>query len=357
MFECVPIMGTTIYDIAEKAGVSIATVSRVLNGSDRVSPDSRKAVLHAAELLDYQPHLSARNLARRKSEVVSAVIPMMTNLFFGEVLRGLQDRLIESEYQLIVHSARTLDEVDSQLERALNRGQSDGVLLFSTPIENGRIEQLSQASVPVVLVDSFHPELDSVTTDNRLGGEMATQHLMSLGCKRIALVMANPRSRPSVDRRDGYFQALQTAGLQASSEFVVSSEDPLNHGYSEQAGRQAMETLLTRGHTPDGVFATSDVQALGVIRAIQDAGLCVPGDIRVIGFDDIVVSRYVGLSTMRQPRYEIGSTAIDKLMARINQSSRPVSHTLFSPDLIERQTTSQSGKTAFLQLSEEPRAR
>ena len=341
-------MGSTIYDIARKAGVSIATVSRVLNESDRVSADTRLAVLNAAESLGYHPHTSARNLARRKSDVVSAVIPMMTNLFFAEVLRGLQDRLVESDYQLIVHSARTLDEVDSQLERALNRGQSDGVLLFSSPIENGRARQLAQSGLPVVLVDSFHPDLDSVTTDNRLGGEMATQHLIDLGCKRIALVMANPKSRPSVDRRDGFLRIMKTAGLELPPDFIVSSEDPLHHGYSEISGRQAMESLFKRGKVPDGVFATSDVQALGVIRAIQDAGLRVPDDIRVIGFDDIVVSRYVGLSTLRQPRYEIGSTAIDKLMARIDQSSRPVSHTLFVPHLIERHTTTRSGAAAIL---------
>jgi len=335
-------MGTTIYDIAHKAGVSIATVSRVLNESEHVAKNTRLAVLDAAESLGYQPHMSARNLARRKSDVVSAVIPMMTNLFFAEVLRGLQDRLVESDYQLIVHSARTLDEVDSQLERALNRGQSDGVLLFSTPIENGRAKQLAKSGRPVVLVDAFHPELDSVTTDNRLGGEMATQHLIDLGCKRIALVMANPKSRPSVDRRDGYLKAMESAGLETPSEIIISSKDPLHHGYSEPAGRQAMETLLGRGEEFDGVFATSDVQALGVIRAMKDAGLRVPEDIRVIGFDDIVVSRYVGLSTLQQPRYEIGSTAIDKLMARIDQPTRPVSDTLFAPHLIERHTTGRS---------------
>jgi len=269
-------MGATIYDIAEKAGVSIATVSRVLNGNERVLPETRKSVMDAAEMLGYQPHLSARNLARRKSEVVSAVIPMMTNLFFAEVLRGLQDRLVESEYQLIVH-----------------------------------------------------------------------------GCRKIAVVMANPMSRPSVDRRDGYLFAMKKAGLSSSSEDVVTSSDPLHHGYSERAGRQAMESLLSRGSVPDGVFATSDVQALGVIRAIQDAGLRVPDDIRVIGFDDIVVSRYVGLSTLQQPRYEIGSSAIDKLMARIDRADRPVSHTLFSPHLIERQTTSRNGESAVLHLGEE----
>ena len=333
-------MGTTIYDIAHKAGVSIATVSRVLNESKRVSPGKRQAVLRAAKSLGYKPHMSARNLARRKSDVVSAVIPMMTNLFFAEVLRGLQDRLVESDYQLIVHSARTLAEVDSQLERALNRGQSDGVLLFSTPIENGRAEQLSQSGRPVVLVDSFHQDLDSVMTDNLLGGEMATRHLISLGYRKIALVMANPQSRPSVDRRDGYLKAMEQAGLETPSELIVSSKDPLHHGYSEPAGKQAMEILLSREEVPDAVFATSDVQALGVVRAIKDAGLQVPDDIAVIGFDDIVVSRYVGLSTLRQPRYEIGSTAIDKLMARIDQPTRPVSHTLFAPNLIERHTTS-----------------
>lgn len=270
---------------------------------------------------------------------MSAVIPMLTNLFFAEVLRGLQDRMAQSEFDLLVFSARTLNEVGAQLERALHRGRSAGVLLFSAPIVNGLSEQLAHSGQPVVLVDSFHPDFDSISTDNRRGGEIATQYLIDLGCQRIAMIMANPESRPAVSRRTGFEVALGRAGVSVNNKLIVASTDPLHHGYSEAAGQEAMETLLKRGPKPDGVFVTSDIQALGVLRAIRMAGLKSPDDIRVVGFDDIIVSKYIGLSTLRQPMYEMGEAAVEKLLARIEHPERPTSHTVFCPHLIKRRTT------------------
>ena len=332
-------MGATIYDIADKAGVSIATVSRVFNGSSRVADSTRKAVLKAAEEIGYQPHVSARSLARRRSDTVSAVIPMMTTLFFTEVLRGLQDRMARSEFDLLVFSARTLEEVAPQLQRALHRGRSAGVLLFSAPVVNRVREQLSKSEQAIVLVDSFHPDFDSISTDNRRGGEIATRYLADLGCQRIAMIMANPESRPAVDRRAGYEVALGRAGLRLDENLIVSSRNPLHHGYSEASGLEAMDTLLRRDTLPEGVFVTSDIQALGVLRAIQKARFRVPDDIRVIGFDDIIISKYVGLTTLRQPMYEMGVAAIEKLLARIEDPERSTTHTVFSPTLIKRRTT------------------
>ncbi|MDX1741089.1 MAG: LacI family DNA-binding transcriptional regulator, partial [Rhodothermales bacterium] len=155
-------MGVTIYDIAERAKVSIATVSRVLNNNPRVSAKTRSRVLEVAQELGYEPHPSARSLARRRSSVVSAVIPMVTNYFFMEVLRGLQDRLGQSEFDLLVYTARTVEEVGTQLDRALHRGRSAGVLLFSTPIGEHHIARMRRFGQPVVLVDCSHPEFDSV---------------------------------------------------------------------------------------------------------------------------------------------------------------------------------------------------
>jgi LacI family transcriptional regulator, galactose operon repressor len=333
-------LSVTIYDIAGKAGVSIATVSRVFNGSPRVSDVTRQNVLRAAEEIGYQPHASARSLARRRSNTVSAVIPMLSNLFFAEVLRGLQDRMAESDFDLLVFSARTMNEVEPQLERALHRGKSAGVLLFSTPVENGLAEALGRNGHPVVLVDSFHPEFDSISIDNRRGGELATTHLLGQNCTRVAMIMASPESRPALHRREGYETALKAAGYLVAEDMIAVETDPTNHGYSEVAGQKAMQSLLKRGErAPDAVFVTSDIQALGVLRAIRLANLKVPDDIRVIGFDDILVSKYIGLSTLRQPMYEMGAAAIEKLLARIDFPDRPTSHTVFSPKLIKRRTT------------------
>ncbi|NNF03557.1 MAG: LacI family DNA-binding transcriptional regulator [Rhodothermales bacterium] len=332
-------LGITIYDIAEKAGVSIATVSRVFNDSPRVSDKTRDRVMNVAAELGYQPHASARSLARRRTEIVSAVIPMITNYFFTEVLRGVQDRMAETDFDLLVFSARTLDEVEIQLDRALHRGRSAGVLLFSTPLMNGMVERLTESGQPVVLVDSFHPAFDSISTDNRRGGEMAGEHLIEIGCTSPAMIMASPDSRPAADRKEGFLSILREAGIPADDNYVVSSSEGLNHGYSEKSGYEAAKKLLATGLRPDGIFVTSDIQALGVMEALREMDYEIPADVRIVGFDDIVVSKYIGLTTLRQPMYEMGSTAVRKLMDRLTTPDRPVSHTVFSPHLVTRLTS------------------
>lgn len=332
-------MGITIYDIAEQAQVSIATVSRVFNDHPRVSASTRERVLAVAGTLGYQPNASAQSLARRRTSLICAVIPMMTNYFFVEVLRGLQDRLAESEFDLMVYSARTLEEVDNQLERALHRGKVAGVMLFSTPLTAEQTHSLRQSEQPLVLVDSFHPDFDSVSIDNEQGGYLATRHLIDQGFERIGLLMANPASVPASERRLGYEKALREVGMPLLPDLVAQSNDLDDHGYTEAAGYETMQRLLQTPHRPNAVFVTSDIQALGALRAVREAGLHAPDDIALIGFDDIMVSRYVGLSTLRQPMYEMGKLAVDKLLMRIEAPEHPTSHTVFSPRLVARQTT------------------
>lgn len=337
-------VGVTIYDIAEKAGVSIATVSRVFNKHPRVSDRTRERVFRVAEDMGYQPHVSARNLAQRKTHLVSAVIPMMTNYFFVEVLRGLQDRLIDSEYDLLVYSAPGIEDVTKQLQRAIQRGQSEGVLLFATPILDEHLKRLQKRKHPVVLVDAFHPELDSISTDNRQGGYSATQHLIEEGCTRIGMIMANPVSVPAADRFRGYREAILDAGLHFDDRYVVVSREHWQHGFSEKAGYEAMVRLLKETPRPDGVFVASDIQALGALRALHDRGIRVPEDVALVGFDDIKFSEYVGLTTLRQPMHEMGRLAVEKLLLRIQEPEHPTSHTVFAPKLIRRDTSRHTSK-------------
>ncbi len=332
-------MSVTIYDIAQEAGVSIATVSRVFNNSRRVSEENRQKVSAVAERLGYQPHVSAQNLARRKPNLVAAVIPMLTTYFFIEVMRGMQDELAKCEYDLIVFSAPALDDLDAQLERALQKGMAAGVLVFSTPLTLARTERLRTSELPVVLVDSFHPEFDSIYIDNEQGGYVATQHLIEQGFERIGLILANPVSVPAADRRRGYERALREAGQSCAEARIVASDDDHQHGYTEEAGYAGMRTLLCKRPRPDAVFVASDIQALGALRAVQEAGLRVPDDIALIGFDDIRISSYVGLTTLRQPMYEMGKLAVEKLLLRLQSMDYPTSHTVFAPRLVVRATT------------------
>ncbi|ACY47185.1 LacI family DNA-binding transcriptional regulator [Rhodothermus marinus] len=331
-------MGLTIYDIAREAGVSIATVSRVFNNSPRVAPHTRKRVLEVARRLGYQPHVSAQSLARRQAQTVAAIVPMLTNYFFVEVLRGLQDRLAETNFDLLVYAAPTLSDVDAHLERALQRGRSAGVMIFSTPMSPERVERLQRSRQPVVLVDSFHPDFDSVSIDNEQGGYLAARHLLEHGYRRIGLLMAHPDSVPARERRHGYERALREAGLEPDPDLIVASTDPHNHGYTEEGGYEAMKQLLERTPRPEAVFVVSDIMALGALRAVEEAGLRVPDDLGLIGFDDLRVSRFLGLSTLRQPMYEMGKLAAEKLLRRIAELELPVTSTVFAPRLICRRT-------------------
>ncbi len=344
-------MPPTIYDIANGADVSIATVSRVLNGNPRVSETTRKRVFDVAAELGYAPHASAQNLARKHTRLVSAVVPMMTSAFFVEVLRGVQDQLDATDYDLLVYASRTLDRAEAQLSRAVQRGRSDGLLLVSTPLSEARAQALAASAQPVVLVDAFHNDLDSVTVDNHRGGTMATEHLIQRGHKRIALLMPLEVSGPAVHRRDGYLDALADAGLEVDPLWIVTADwDHDHHGYTRFAGYRAMQTLLDRfpdpSSRPTAVFAAADVIALGASRAAREAGLTIPGDLEVVGFDDIESSAYAGLTTLCQPMAEMGRLATEMLLRRLEAPGAPAQHVVFAPELVVRETTGTKGELA-----------
>lgn len=337
----------TIYDIAEKAKVSIATVSRAFNNSPRVSARTRDRILGIAQELGYQPHASARSLAKRQSNLVSAIIPMLTSYFFLEVLHGVQERISESEFDLLVYSAPRMEEIDGMLENALNRGRSAGVLLFSSPLTTERLKRLNQYANPVVLVDLYHEKFDSVATDNEYGGYLAASHLLDKGFRRIGALAANSESEPSQQRMNGFRRAHQEKGIALDEHLIEVTSDSEFHGFTEEAGYAGMVSLLEKGIEIDAVFAVSDIQALGARRAIEDHGKSVPEDIALIGFDDIMISKYVELTTLRQPMNEMGRLAADLLLGRIQEPRSPIVHKILAPALVERTSSSvarSSGK-------------
>ena len=328
----------TIYDIADKAGVSIATVSRVLNDHPRVAPETRERVLEVARLLNYRPHVSAQSLARSSASSVAAIIPMMANYFYLEVLRGLTEAIANSGFDLIVFSATSPEQVREHIERALQRGRSAGLLLFSTALTPDVAERLRRSSQPVVLVDAFHAFFDSISVDNRRGGYLATRHFIEQGYTRIGMIAAHPMSLPAQGRYQGYRRALVEDGLQADDRWVIWSQEEHHHGYLEEEGYRAIQKLLEKSDLPEALFVSSDIQALGVLKALREEGIRVPEDMAVIGFDDIKISRYVGLSTMRQPMHEMGKKAVEKLLQRMESPEHPVTHTIYAPELVHRAT-------------------
>lgn len=264
---------------------------------------------------------------------------MMTTQFFMEVLRGVQDRISETDYDLLIFSSTNFPHVDNQITRAMHRGRSGGVLLFSTPLSSNRLELLTEADIPVVLVDSEHPEFDSVSTDSERGGYLATRHLIERGYRHIGLIMAHPESVPAVSRMNGYTRALREAGITVEESLMVQTENNRMHGFTEKDGYDAMSRLLESNPKLDAVFATSDIQALGAMTAAKDRGIAIPKELAIVGFDDILISGYLGLTTIRQPMFDMGRQAADRLLDRMSEVNTAPTHTVFVPQLVERDST------------------
>lgn len=327
----------TIYDIAERADVSTATVSRVLNGMPGVKEATRNSVLEAAKALNYQPHASARNLARQHTNSIAVIAPVVANHFYMDVMRGVQTVVSDQEYDLLIHVPPRPEDIETRLDRALQPGRSDGLLLLSTPMNEEWAQRLLKADHPTVLVDAYHPDVPSIAIDNERGGYEATKHLIDVGYQRIGHITAFPEPPPAVERRKGYERALEEAGHSLDQEYVEAA-DELPFAFAEKGGYRSMRRLLQKNPPPDAVFAASDMQALGALRAAREEGVAVPGDVALIGFDDIELSRCVGLSTLRQPTQVIGKRAVEALLRHIEDGQQPVAATVLAPQLVVRET-------------------
>jgi len=332
-------VSVTIYDIAEEADVSIATVSRAFNNHPRVSSKTRKRIFEIAERHNYQPNASAQSLARKNTFLISAIIPMMANYFFLEVIRGLQERIFGTDFDLTIYPVIDPDQAPAQLERAMQRGRSEGMMLFSTWLTDEQADWLHSFSQPVILVDSYHELFDSIAVDNRKGGEMAVEHLLQVGYRKIGLVAANLAAVPARDRKIGYQRALQKAGIPFDPSLVVESRDLVVHGFNEECGYEDTLRLLQQSEKPEAIFATSDVQALGALRAFRDLGLRCPEDIALIGYDDVKLAAFAGLSTIRQPMNFLGGLAVEHFFKRLQDPNSEVTHLSLEPELVARNTS------------------
>ena len=302
----------TIADVADRAGVGVSTVSRVLNDG-QVSAPARARVLNAIGELDYRPRASARALVSGSTGTVGMVIPFFTHASAIERVRGVLAALDEASYDLIVCNVADPDQRDDFLGRRAPLDRTDGLLVVSLSPRDDEADAFVRAGTPLVLLDAEHPRLRRLTTDDVHGGMLATQHLLELGHERIAFVgdTSDPRFGfvTSARRAEGYRRALKAAGVQVWPELQRGGP----HG-REVAHRLTRE-LLSLPRPPTAIFAASDTQAIGVLEAAGFEGFAVPGDLSVVGFDDLEVAPYVGLTTVRQPLEESGRRAVQRLVA------------------------------------------
>lgn len=328
-------MSSTIYDIAREANVSIATVSRVFNNASNVSPKTREKVLEIADRYGYHPLAMAQGLARKKSRLITVIVPVISNSFFMEVLAGIQDRIAESEYDLNIYNVRISDDLDQQVEYLIKRGMADGYLLISIHLNEKQWGTIKKLKKTIALIDEYHPEFDSVSVDSVEGAYQGTRYLIESGYQRIAMITALVNSKPSQDRIRGYSRALQDYGRILNRSLIVTGENFNRDGFTEKNGYEGMLQLLAMDPIPDAVFCSSDIQAMGAMKAMNDSGVQIP----IMGFDDLRFSEFLGLTSMRQPMYEMGWLALEKLLKRLEEKTIDISHTVYSPELVVRSST------------------
>ncbi len=333
-------MPKTIYDVARQAGVGIATVSRALNNKPNINKSTKEKILRIAGELNYTPHGLARGLARKHTHQIAAVVPFFFNYFFLGLLKNIQYQLTNHDYDLFLYSVDRIDNKETIFDRVLFERKCDGALILSLGIDDLYAKKFLRAKMPVILVDNYHPLLDSISIANMRGAKVAVEHLISQGYKKIALINGSLSSYPAKSRLEGYKETLQSHNLVYRPEYVVNATDDMaQDGFNESAGYDAMQKLITlKNERPDAVFVASDVQALGALRAAKEYNIRIPEDIAVIGFDDIDFVKYVGLTTMRQPVQSMAELAVNRLLQRIDKNTSDKFQVELNAELVIRET-------------------
>ncbi len=325
----------TMEDVAARAGVSRALVSLVMNNSPKVSETRRSAVLRAAEELGYQPHVMARSLASRTSTVLGVMVNDLRNAFFADVVEGLDAAAQAAGFDLILNTGGRSPARESNALRSLLSFRPAGIILLSPVVPASAIEAAAE-QCPVVLVSrtSRAPKVDTVNDDGEAGSVLAVDHLVSLGHRRIAHLDGGGAAG-AAPRRRGFQAAMRRHGLEP---IVVRSE------HTDTAGEKAVRELLStysRAELPTALVAGNDFNAVGAISALEEAGLRVPEDVSVVGYDNtsLAALRHLSLTTVDQPRTEMGRLAFEALAERVRgERGEPVRH-LLHPSLVVRSTT------------------
>jgi DNA-binding LacI/PurR family transcriptional regulator len=326
----------TIRDVARHAGVSVATVSRVLNDIPVVRTEMRDRVRAAIAELGYRPSSTARSLSLGRSQAIGVVAPFFTTPSVVERLRGVSQRAGDHGYGLMLFDVETPEQRAGAFRDFARLDRVDGLLVISLPLLDDEVEALERDRLPVVMVDIGHPRVPHVVIDDVRGGELATEHMLARGHTRIAFVGDRPDNpfgfTSSEQRRRGYHAALRKAGVPAAPELEAHGR----HGRDE--ARELAVALLRRDDRPTAVFAASDTQAVGVLEAARALDLRVPEDVAVIGYDDIEIAEPLGLTTVRQPLRQSGARGADLLLAKIaGAATQPTE--LDALAVVERRTT------------------
>ncbi len=326
----------TIFDVAKLSGVSISTVSRVINTPEKVNLETRQKVYKAVDDLGFVPQAEARARALRFKGRIGVITPFFTAPSFVQRLRGIAATLSKENFDLIIYTVDSNNRLQSYLTSLPLTGNLDGLVIVSLPVADADVKRLLEHNLPTVLIEFPHPLLNSVEINDVEGGRMATEYLIKKGHKRIAFLGDSDLPEYSIHpvslRLKGFRQAIKTANLDIPKEFVRLAP------YNQEQARIIAKELLDGPNPPTAVFAATDLQALGVLKAARQLNIKIPEQLAIIGFDDLDMAEYEDLTTIRQHLDESGRIAIEILLSHIAENSRPVQHINIPLLLVERLT-------------------
>lgn len=326
----------TIRDIAKKVGFSESIVSRALNNNPQIKESTREMITKAAREMGYYPNVAARSLVTHRTQTIGVFMASISGMYYSAIIKGLEFVANRSGYTLIF--ANSYD--NAEYSRFLAEERVDGLVIFNSTIKDrSLLLKLVSQEVPFVLVESYlsDPRANCVWVENVQGGYLATKHLIEKGYTQIAFIAGDFEFQISLDRLEGYKKALQEANIMFQPEFLTTGN------YTSEDGYKGMKNLLEYTPRCTAVFATSDDMAFGALKAINEAGLRVPDDIAVIGYDDIEFCDYTNptLTTIKQPRYTMGEKAMSILVSVLKSKQKPAvgKKICLMPELIVRNST------------------
>jgi DNA-binding LacI/PurR family transcriptional regulator len=329
----------TIYDVAERSGLSIATVSRVLNSPERVSEASRRKVMEAIDQLGFVPNAEARARVLQSTGRIGVITPFFTSPSFTDRLRGVASALSDSRYELVIYTVDSIERLNGYLSSLPITGNLDGLILISLPLDDEAAQRLRANYLETVLIESAYPGFSAILVDDRAGGRLAAQHLIEKGHRRCAYVYFGESPEysihPEVPRLNGYRRALAEQGIDLPDEYVKYV--PI----SRMGIREKLRELFDLPKPPTAIFAPSDDLAIRVIHRARELGLHTPRDLSVIGFDNIDIAEHVDLTTIAQRLTDSGEMAVELLLDRLVDTDRPIQEIQLQVHLEERGTTRQ----------------
>lgn len=323
----------TIKDVAKRAGVSVSTVSYVINNKKKVKPQTKEKIFKVIDELKYSPNLTARSLKTKKTNSIGVIVPDLSNMFFTEIIKGIEDVASKENYVIILCSTyENVEKEEKDLKTLLNKN-IDGLIFIGTG--KTYIPQINK-KVPIVLVDRKLGESNlSVMVNNKIGGFLATDHLLNKRDSEVFLFTGPLTINTYFERMNGYLEALRKHGYDYNEKLIINCD------VSYAGGMEASKKLISNITTIKSIFAANDLIALGIIKAVLQSGLKIPDNVMIVGFDDIPTSSIVNpsLTTIRQPTYLMGTKAAELILNQLSNKPIENKHIILEPELIIRDTT------------------